>query len=139
MPSPSLSAKIVSSYPLHHRTLKEKQQFKKKYVRQHRTATIHSSTWGHVCRCTFTLEKSLPGLPLAPRTVTGTSHLCTINRTDFLLSRYTSAPSWTAAQLATLSDEEKKAREGDRKADGGWEEGKTEKVIRGGRAVSILK
>lgn len=62
-----------------------------------------------------------------------------MNRTDFLLGRYISAPSWTALHLVTLSHEEKQAREGDRKADGGWEEGKTGKVIRGGRAVSILK
>jgi hypothetical protein len=80
------------------------------------------------------LEKPLLSLPLAPYT----SHLCPRNRTAFFLGRYTSAPSWAATQLH-YQTRKKKTREGDRKADGGWEEGKTEKVIRGGRAVSILK
>lgn len=62
-----------------------------------------------------------------------------MNQTDVLPGRYTSAPSWTATLAVTLAQEGKKAGEGGRKANGGWEEGKTEKVIRGGRAVSILK
>lgn len=81
------------------------------------------------------LEKSLLSLPLAPHTLTGTSHLCPVTLPTFLLGRYTSAPSWATTQLHYQMRKRKQERETGRQTEGG----KRERLRRSFEVVSILK